>query len=143
VHADDGLRSAPGYESTPGYCPGAADIQCCTGPSDAGGGGGPDSATDSGTGGGTAPTWTEIFTSYLASGTVGNCGNCHGSMDTPSDAYSWLQGQGYVGGAKPSLAQSGSSCLKWFGGNMPPSGATSAQAVTDLAAWALAGGQDN
>ncbi len=65
-------------------------------------------------------------------------------MSSASGAYSWLKQKGYVGGSSPELADPNSSCLSWLGGNMPPGGTTSLpQAVTDLNAWAAAGGLDN
>jgi hypothetical protein len=80
----------------------------------------------------------------LKGGTIGNCSSsCHGSIGTPSSCYVWLQGQRYVGGANPNIASKSSSCLSWYGGNMPPFGPQSAQAVTDFDAWAAAGGQNN
>lgn len=90
-----------------------------------------------------APTWTQIFTSYLASGTKGNCNGCH-SMSSPSQAYSWLSGRGQVGGSSPALTDSNNSCLSWYGGNMPPGGPSSDSTATQqMNAWAAAGGLDN
>lgn len=47
----------PNHVSTPGYCPGAADIECCTGPSDDGGAGdaGEDAPASSDGGAGNPP----------------------------------------------------------------------------------------
>jgi hypothetical protein len=87
-------------------------------------------------------TWTEVYTKYLASGTIGNCNNCH-AMGNPKAAYSYLQSMGYVGGANPSLTSTSRSCLSWYGGNMPLFGPQSAQAVSDMNAWAAAGGMNN
>ncbi len=64
-------------------------------------------------------------------------------MSTASKAYSYLQGYGYINGTSSSLVQQGSSCLSWYGGNMPPGGGSDAQAVTDMNAWAAAGAQNN
>jgi hypothetical protein len=87
-------------------------------------------------------TWTEVYDRYLATGTIGNCTNCHGTV-SPSAAFSFLQGKGYVGGPNPSLTNPSQSCLTWYGGNMPPFGPQSAQAVSDMNAWAAAGAKDN
>jgi hypothetical protein len=48
-----------------------------------------------------------------------------------------------VGGSSPALTNPNSSCLSWYGGNMPPGGPNDQQAVTDMNAWAAAGGLDN
>ncbi|HLK36466.1 MAG TPA: hypothetical protein VKU41_06905 [Polyangiaceae bacterium] len=96
-------------------------------------------------GGSSCDTWTCIHMTYLAQGTPGNCGTafCHSQMSSPSGAYTWLKGQGYIGGSPPALVGS-RSCLTWFGGNMPPGGSRSnSQAVSDLNAWAAAGAQNN
>jgi hypothetical protein len=89
-------------------------------------------------------TWSTIYTKYLAGGTIGNCTKCHGlQMFNASASYSWLQSQGYINGKGSVLVGSG-SCLSWYGGNMPPNGPRSnAQAKTDMAAWAAAGGMNN
>ncbi len=88
------------------------------------------------------PTWTSIWTSYLATGTAGNCAKsgCHSQMSTAPKAYTWLTQKGYITTAKAPLADPAQSCLSWLGGNMPPSGVTSnAGASSALAAWAAAG----
>jgi hypothetical protein len=65
-------------------------------------------------------------------------------MGSPATSYTWLQGQGYIGGTASALADPNQSCLAWLGGNMPPSGTSSnAQAVSDIKAWAAAGALDN
>jgi hypothetical protein len=64
-------------------------------------------------------------------------------MGSASGSYSWLKGRGYVGGSSPALTNPNSSCLSWYGGNMPPGGPNDQQAVTDMDAWAAAGGLDN
>jgi len=91
-------------------------------------------------------TWTQIYNSYLKAGTVGNCNSgftCHAQMNSPTGAFSYLQGQGYMNGSPPRLVSSG-SCLKWYGGNMPLGGGGSiAQAKTDMDAWAAAGAKNN
>jgi hypothetical protein len=93
-------------------------------------------------------TWSCIHKTYLVAGTVGNCsqGGCHSQMGTPSSAYSWLKGQGYIG-TPPSLTGAG-SCLIWYGtgflANMPPGGSKSnPKAKADMDAWAAAGAQNN
>jgi hypothetical protein len=90
-----------------------------------------------------APTWTMIFNTYLATGTEGNCGHCHGQMGSPSASYSWLSAKGYIGGGSTALTDPNQSCLSWYGGNMPPHGPNDNQAVSDMNAWAGAGAQDN
>jgi hypothetical protein len=62
-------------------------------------------------------------------------------MGTADKAYSYLSS--YINGTSSRLVKSGSSCLTWFGGNMPPGGGSDAQAVTDFDAWAAAGGRKN
>ncbi|HTB73127.1 MAG TPA: hypothetical protein VK762_07775 [Polyangiaceae bacterium] len=91
----------------------------------------------------TAPTWTQIYTDYLKSGTPGNCVNCHFQMSSASGAYSYLKGQGYINGTGSILAKTG-SCLSWLGGTMPPGGPRSEpMAVSDMNAWAAAGAKNN
>jgi hypothetical protein len=86
-----------------------------------------------------APTWTQIYDTYFATGTVGVCGSCHSNATSPSATYTWLKGQGYINGAQTSL-----SFLTWSGGNMPPSGPASLpQATADVNAWIAAGALDN
>ncbi|MFO0673799.1 MAG: hypothetical protein U0235_29970 [Polyangiaceae bacterium] len=89
-------------------------------------------------------TWTSIYNSYLAGGTIGNCTPCHSGMKTAAGAYAWLKRKGYINGASSGLADPQVSCLSWLGGNMPPNGPSSnATATADLAAWAKAGGLQN
>jgi hypothetical protein len=88
-------------------------------------------------------TFSQLYTKYLAGGTIGNCVPCHGGTGSASSMYSWLQGKGYVGGASPRLTSTIGSCLSWYGGNMPPGGPQNAQAVSDFNAWAAAGGMNN
>lgn len=92
-----------------------------------------------------APTWSQIFSAYLATSTTGNCGHCHSACTTKaSSCYTWLQGKGYISGVNSSLVDANSSCLSWYGGNMPPSGPSSyAKAKADMDAWAKAGGANN
>jgi hypothetical protein len=90
-----------------------------------------------------APTWSTIFSAYLANGTAGNCTRCHNQMGSASGSYSWLTGQRYISGTGSLLVTKG-SCLSWYGGNMPPGGSRSnPQAVTDMNAWATAGAMNN
>jgi hypothetical protein len=87
-----------------------------------------------------APTWTKIYTTYLASSTAGRCSDCHGSCSTASGCYNWLKGKSQI----PDIADPNYSCLSWLGGNMPPRGPKSnAASASDLAAWSAAGGQNN
>lgn len=92
-----------------------------------------------------APTWTQIWTNYLQAGTKGNCkSSCHSQMSSPSAAYSWLKGRGYISGTTSALVDSSQSCLSWYGGNMPPSGPGSVPAATtDMDAWVKAGALNN
>ncbi len=91
-------------------------------------------------GGGPVPTWTELYTNYLT-----GCAapGCHGEMSSAKGAYSWLQSQGYISGATSTLAIKDKSCLKWFGGDMPPCGSAGQQAVSDMNAWVAAGAPNN
>lgn len=91
------------------------------------------------------PTWTQVWTNYLQSGTKGNCkSSCHSQMGSPSAAFIWLKGRGYINGPSSLLIDSSQSCLSWYGGNMPPSGPNSwSAASTDMAAWVKAGAQNN
>jgi hypothetical protein len=94
-----------------------------------------------------APTWSAIFAAYLGPGTSGSCGRssaCHATeMSDPSAAYRWLSERGYIDGPRSALVSRTNSCLKWFGGNMPPRGEPSEDAARDLRAWATAGAQEN
>jgi len=131
---------------------------------DAGGGGGGGGSTDSGSSQTTtkdsgsqqttqdsgssqtqtAPTWSQIFSSYLkGSSTAGRCAGCHSQASSASNLYSWLQGKGYISGTSSPLVDPNQSCLSWYGGNMPPSGPSNANAVKDMNAWAAAGAQNN
>jgi hypothetical protein len=93
-----------------------------------------------------APTWTQIFERHLAAGAPGGCARsqaCHSSeMADEGSAYSWLHQRGYIDGARSALVRP-NSCLRWFGGNMPPRGADDPGAVPDLSAWVAAGAPDN
>jgi hypothetical protein len=62
-------------------------------------------------------------------------------MSSPSNSYNWL---GPKGCAPQQLNNTSTSCLTWYGGNMPPSGNSSDPAATaDIDAWVAAGAQDN
>ena len=101
--------------------------------------------TDAGASASAAPTWSSIYKAYMAAGTEGNCGGCHGEMGTASGSYSYLTNKRQLGGAAaPALVSSSTSCLSWMGGNMPPLGPSSdATATAELQAWAGAGAQNN
>jgi hypothetical protein len=93
--------------------------------------------------GGAAPTWSALYTEYLATGTEGNCQGCHaGQMGSASASYAFLQGKGYISGTGSSLVKN-SSCLSWFGGNMPPGGPSDATAAAAMSAWVAAGAQND
>lgn len=93
------------------------------------------------------PSWTEIYATYFAPGTAGSCaraGKCHRDvMADAASAYTWLAQRGYVAGAHSALVSRTNSCLRWFGGNMPPRGAPNEDAVRDLEAWVAAGAPAN
>ena len=89
------------------------------------------------------PTWSSIYARHLGPGTEGGCGRsgaCHrdAMSDAPS-AYEWLQQRGYIDGPRSALVSPKNSCLRWFGGNMPPRGTPDDDAAKELAAWAAAG----
>jgi hypothetical protein len=87
-----------------------------------------------------APTWSAIYGSYLATGTIGSCGGCHAEATGAPGAYSFIQGYGYLNGAQSNL----SSLFSWMGGPMPPGGPTSnAQATAAVQAWVAAGAVDD
>jgi hypothetical protein len=93
-----------------------------------------------------APTWSQIYERHLAAGTAGGCGRsaaCHqGPMSDATTAYSWLQQRGYIDGTRSAIVRP-NSCLRWFGGNMPPRGTDDPGAVADLSAWVAAGAPEN
>jgi hypothetical protein len=62
--------------------------------------------------------------------------------DAPS-AYGWLVQRGYIDGARSVLVSKTNSCLRWFGGNMPPRGEANGGAARDLEAWVAAGAPEN
>ena len=105
----------------------------------------------SGSGSGSAPTWTQLYTDYLAAGTIGNCGAaspCHavdgnlgGNCGSAGDCWTWigLQGQGGLADCQ------GGGLFSWdTNGYMPAKGPTSEpQAEADFTAWIAAGSLDN
>ena len=94
--------------------------------------------------GGSAPaaTWAQIYQNYLPPAVCAGAG-CHIEMSTANDAYSWLRAQGYINGKNSTLVSTDKSCLKWFGGNMPPCGGGGNNAVSDMSAWVAAGAANN
>jgi hypothetical protein len=90
-----------------------------------------------------APTWSTLYEQYFAASAEGGCGRggrCHAAdMSTAPSAYGWLVQRGYIDGDRSPLVSTDRSCLRWFGGNMPPRGAPNAAAVRDLTAWVAAG----
>jgi len=109
-------------------------------------GGAASSSGDGGSDAITVPmTWTQLFNAFFVAGTVGNCTamGCH-NYPTPQALYSYLEAMLQVGGPNPALTNPNTSCLTWYGGDMPMGGAASApQVVAELNAWAAAGAQDN
>jgi hypothetical protein len=93
--------------------------------------------------GGPPGTWSHIFYTYLAKGTVGNCTSCHPQMSDPKKSYRYLDDQGFLGGANPALVQEGTSCLSWFGGDMPLNLKQSKAAQDEMTMWGHAGGLNN
>ena len=92
------------------------------------------------------PRWATLYGRYFAPGTAGSCGRSHGChadvMGDADSAYQWLSQRGYIAGAQSALVGT-NSCLRWFGGNMPPRGTSNEEAARDLSAWAAAGAQNN
>ncbi len=109
------------------------------GPSDSGHDAGHDAGHDTGA---PAPTWTEIYDSYIKKGTIGGCGGCH-TATTAHSAYMWLENMGQISGTSSAIVTSGSE-ITWFGGFMPPGGPTSApKAAAEMEAWVAAGALEN
>lgn len=92
---------------------------------------------------GIAPTWATIYEQYLALNTEGSCGRsgaCHAAeMANAASSYAWLQQRGYIAGPRSAIASTSNSCLRWFGGNMPPGGKPNPRAAHDIDAWVAAG----
>ena len=93
-------------------------------------------------------SWLHIYYAYFVENAVGNCtaAGCHQTeMADPTKAYNWLVDEGYIGVSPPPLAQDGSSCLSWYGGDMPPGLAPAApdSLKSELMTWAAAGGRND
>jgi hypothetical protein len=94
--------------------------------------------------GGNPGTWYHIFTSYFEVGTVGDCPTCHAEMKTSKASYTWLRELEYIGATPPPLIDFGSSCLAWFGGNMPPGLVPQNDAlIAEFETWAKAGAKED
>lgn len=93
------------------------------------------------------PTWSSLFSAYMAPGTEGGCGRasrCHAEqMGDAASAYAWLRERGYIAGAQSAIASTNNSCLRWFGGNMPPGGQPNPKAAADLAGWVAGGAPED
>ncbi|HEX8790356.1 MAG TPA: hypothetical protein VF765_05345 [Polyangiaceae bacterium] len=93
------------------------------------------------------PTWTALFAAYFGAGSPGSCGRagrCHADeMRDASSAYDWLARRGYIDGTRSALVDPSNSCLRWFGGNMPPQPQPADDATRDLQAWVAAGAPDD
>ncbi|HMA93885.1 MAG TPA: hypothetical protein VKP30_14440 [Polyangiaceae bacterium] len=93
-----------------------------------------------------APTWTELYNKYMATGTVGHCASCHSQSNSASKAYSFLKSDGQINGTASKLVVQGSSRLLWFGGKMPEDGKASdatPELLADFRAWVAAGALNN
>jgi hypothetical protein len=92
------------------------------------------------------PTWSAIFAAYFGPDSPGSCGRasrCHAEeMRDATSAYDWLARRGYIDGTRSALV-SPNSCLRWFGGNMPPQARPAEDATRDLQAWVAAGALDD
>jgi hypothetical protein len=90
--------------------------------------------------------WTDLYRTYLGPGTNGGCARarpCHSdTMADAGSAYAWLAQRGYIAGAQSPLVMK-NSCLRWFGGNMPPRGEPNDTAARELEAWVAAGAPEN
>ncbi|HLK39889.1 MAG TPA: hypothetical protein VKU41_24200 [Polyangiaceae bacterium] len=96
---------------------------------------------------GPSRTWTDIFSTYFGPGTEGGCGRssaCHAEeVRDAGSTYEWLSRRGYITGTQSALVSRTNSCLRWFGGNMPPRGTPNDRATRDLEAWVAGGALDN
>ncbi len=99
-----------------------------------------------------APTFSQLYTTYFATGTVGNCAGtgCHPSdMDNASDSYKYLANdtnKQYCGppNCLASIANPCTSVLAWFNGSMPLANPVpNAQAAAAVAAWVAAGSKND
>jgi hypothetical protein len=92
------------------------------------------------------PTWTALYARYFGPSSPGDCGRssaCHADVVTDAtSAYAWLLGRGYISGTQSPLVSATNSCLRWFGGNMPPGGSANEAAARELSDW-VAGGAKN
>jgi hypothetical protein len=63
-------------------------------------------------------------------------------MATADKSYSYLSD--YIDGTKSTIVVNGKSILTWYGGDMPPGGASGdSQGEADFEAWVAAGAQNN
>jgi hypothetical protein len=90
-----------------------------------------------------AVAWATLYARYFGPNSDGRCagtGACHArTMSDADSAYAWLASRGYISGTRSALVSPTNSCLRWFGGNMPPHGRPNESAVRDLTAWVAAG----
>ena len=94
--------------------------------------------------GGVPGTWFHIYSAYFVAGTVGDCVPCHAEMKTSKGAYTWLKELEYIGTLPPPLTDFATSCLAWFGGNMPPGPVPEDQAMIDeFKTWAANGAKED
>jgi hypothetical protein len=91
--------------------------------------------------------WEGLYARYFAPGTEGGCASAHAchaeAMGDADSAYTWLAQRGYIAGMRSPLVSPTNSCLKWFGGNMPPRGKANDSAVRDIEAWVADGARNN
>jgi hypothetical protein len=108
---------------------------------------------------GTAPTYSELYTTYFAPGTEGHCANagCHGGTNytiwlcgaTKDTCYTGMVGAGLISRANPTasvLADTRGSPLRWVNpaGNMPKDALKSFDEGRDaIQAWAAACAQND
>ncbi len=103
-----------------------------------------------------APTWTTIYSSYFAPGTLGHCsgGSCHSNAvgnflcgNSKASCYQGLVNAGLISTNDPTSSRiaGATSPLTWFGqgGDMPTGGSANPTAAADVAAWVSAGAQNN
>jgi len=116
-----------------------------------------DPPVDAGPGPGTAPTWTEVYSTLIGPGTPGHCsgtGGCHTQIKggfkcgtNKDDCYAGLVAKGLISTSNPSassIINPDESPLAWFGGGMPiDNPEENPDAAAKLKAWVLAGAQKN
>jgi hypothetical protein len=94
-----------------------------------------------------APTWSSIYARFFGPGTEGACGRsgaCHrATMSDATSTYGWLAQRGYIDGGRSALVSPTNSCLRWFGGNMPPGGKPNDEAASVIVAWVAGGALPN